>query len=792
MNDGYVITIPKTSEGTENGKNFTIFHITITGGKNRAQQTVERRYHNFRNFDMDWRRVYGGSLGAHFQLPGGDTHAFSVLSSKQALTENRRKALQKYLQDLVVVSCLQPLVLAFCGLDYAGKKTDEMLDINDFDDAKPRGNNQQASEKAMQEKMQFMEKNREILNQLMPGFSNTLSFEATELKRDVLNPNQRNPTAANRALAATLSGLFGLKKSADPTSMPFQRRFCVLTGCQIGFYGHENDTVPVGTIVLNKSSIVKREAAEKEAKFVFSVTPLVGRMFYFISAPDEGSLENWCSTIERAIANNFGTDDSKANSGKLKVIKSYAPGEGETTCVAVTKGDTVTVTNRDDPAWFFGVSGDKEGYFPSDCLQVPPKAATESINLNTGPFDLAAQVQVMTHGANFLKFAFKSKGKPKKMAVFYRPNADSSSHKGCLFYCEVGQREMSYTRCLVVNQLAEVISGKGTNVFAGKLDYSEHLCFSINYFAPKTNTPRSLDLMADTRQQRDAWVRGLREIIYATGDKAVFRTITIAMAPEKPDSKPAPKLKALPPSTPVKKNIPTGSKQREEDPPALPPRPAMNVASAAAMSAQRRLTINAVLGAQGDTNAARTQIENMAMPHLSNMSSEEEEVRDAKVAKARMGPPNPFAKQASQGEVQDGPKSPAGRKVGPPNPFKTTQSNTEEPEEAPTSPRAPMSPMGPGPASPMRTGGPPPARRGPPPISNSSSSRDVTASPDEPPAVSPRGMPPPARMGRGPPPKGGTFGAGPRPSEGSERCNKCNKPKTAPALKFCPCGGMFA
>lgn len=779
MNDGYVITIPKTSEGTENGKSFTIFHITITGGKSRAQQTVERRYHNFRNFDMDWRRVYGGSLGAHFQLPGGDMHAFSVLSSKQTLTENRRKALQKYLQDLVVVACLQPLVLAFCGLDYAGKKTDEMLDINDFDDAKPRGNNQQASEKAMQEKMQFMEKNREILNQLMPGFSNTLSFEATELKRDVLNPNQRNPTAANRALAASLSGLFGLKKSADPTSMPFQRRFCVLTGCQIGYYGNENDTVPVGTIVLNKSSVIKREAGDKEAKYVFSVTPLVGRMFYFISAPDEATLENWCSTIERAIANNFGTDDSKANSGKLKVIKNYMPGDGETTCVPLSKGDTVTVTNRDDPAWFFGVSGDKEGYFPSDCLQVPPKAATESINLNTGPFDLSAQVQVMTHGANFLKFAFKSKGKPKKMAVFYRPNADSSSHKGCLFYCEVNQREMSYTRCLVVNQLAEVISGKGTSVFNGKLEYSEHLCFSINYFAPKTNTPRTLDLMADTRQQRDAWVRGLREIIYATGDKAVFRTITIAMAPEKPDSKPAPKLKALPPSTPKKPNVPTGGykAQREEDPPALPPRPAMNVAAAAAVSAQRRLTINAVLGAQGDTQAARTQIENMAMPHISNMSAEEEEARDVKVAKVRgVGPPPPFGKSSSQ----------VGR-GGPPPKIQTRNPEPEDDqEESPAPFRMPTSPMN-SPMSPMR-GGPPSSRRGPPPVSGGSftSSRpEVPSSPEEPPVVSPRGAPPPARMGRGPPPKG--FGTG-----GAERCNKCNKPKSAPALKFCPCGGMFA
>lgn len=777
MNDGYVITIPRTSEGTENGKSFTIFQITITGGKSKMSQTVERRYHNFRNFDMDWRRVYGGSLGPHFQLPGGDMHAFSVLSSKQALTENRRKALQKYLQDLVVISCLQPMVLAFCGLDYAGKKTDEMLDINDFDDTKPRGNNLQASEKAMAEKMIFMEKNREILNQLMPGFSNTLSFEATEIKRDVLNPNQRNPTAANRALAATISGLFGLKRSADPSSMPFQRRFCVLTGCQIGYYGNENDTVPVGTIVLNKASIIKKEPGDKDSKFIFSVTPLVGKMFYFISAPDGGTLDNWCAALERTIANGFGSEDSKSNSGKLKVIKNYTPGEGEATCVPLSKGDTVSVTNRDDPAWFFGVSGDKEGYFPSDCLQVPPKAAVESINLNTGNFDLPAQVQLMTQGANFLKFAFKSKGKPKKMALFYRPNADSNSTKGCLFYCEVGQREMSFNRCLLVNSLAEVISGKGTSVFSGKQDYSEHLCFSINYFAPKTNTPRTLDLMADTRQQRDAWVRGLREIVCSVGDNAVFRAITIAMAPEKPEAKaPAPKMKALPPSNPRK---PTPKAQsNEEDAPPLPPRPAMNVASAAAVSAQRRLTINAVLGAQGDTKAAKQQLEKMAMPQLGNISAEDEQARDERVAKARgAGMGAMFGK-------------------APPAKAKAPVVETKEVEDADEAPvvATPKSPMR------MMMGGPPPGRRGLPAVSSRSDlSAGLPPSPDEPPPLSPspvKGGPPPARMGgpppstsRGPPPRAGMGGV--RPSEANEKCNKCQKPKPAPALKFCPCGGMF-
>jgi hypothetical protein len=176
---------------------YTVFHIQVDMEPIGGTSKVLKRYHDFRNFDAVWRKLYP-AVHDICQLPKRDLKS-ALLPNNEDVVTNRQKALEEYLQGLAKVNAIRSLLAQFLEV----KEDDMKRALNDgrsrratlTDHIKTKqklqgdskgapskvkiigaeeiksmkGNNMEANNAAMKAKQEFMDKHKGVLDALMPG-----------------------------------------------------------------------------------------------------------------------------------------------------------------------------------------------------------------------------------------------------------------------------------------------------------------------------------------------------------------------------------------------------------------------------------------------------------------------------------------------------------------------------------------------------------------------------------------------------------------------------------------------
>lgn len=231
-----------------------------------------------------------------------------------------------------------------------------------------------------------------------------------------------------------------------------------------------------------------------------------------------------------------------------KADQEFIPESGEEAerCIEFKEGDVIVLVDcSPESDWWFGhVEHDKEndGYFPRDFVtkfekkkvsmmtSIMDRSTASFVSLLGGAINyesensrsialarkepqlkipLSDQIKKMVCGETFTKYVYR-RGFSSKKVVFYRPLADSNSDLGCIFWCDIGKREMSANRCIALVQVTDVYIGKQTKAFekSAARDALDIQCFSL-----QVGTKRTLDLEAENKETRDAWVVAFRQIL---------------------------------------------------------------------------------------------------------------------------------------------------------------------------------------------------------------------------------------------------------------------------------------
>lgn len=125
-------------------------------------------------------------------------------------------------------------------------------------------------------------------------------------------------------------------------------------------------------------------------------------------------------------------------------------------------------------------------------------------------------VTLMSKGANFLKYRFSSSGAPQKRFIFYE---SGDGTMGSVYWCEPGKRKKDKTKCIPLHTVTGLFEENQTKAFKKniKKPTQEQLerCFSI------VGKDRTLDLEAETKLLRDAFMFGIHKILTNSGEKKV-------------------------------------------------------------------------------------------------------------------------------------------------------------------------------------------------------------------------------------------------------------------------------
>ena len=192
---------------------------------------------------------------------------------------------------------------------------------------------------------------------------------------------------------------------------------------------------------------------------------------------------------------------------------------------------------------------------PADCEPPPVQpspALTASAPLTGGPscaLPFPSAYRLLCRGCVFLKFPFSSSARPQRRLVFfsrhplsptqllaqehplYDPLTDSSPANplfplGLLYWCSPGRRRCSAERCLPLHAITALYEQCQTPAFAALLREEERERQSALSKRPRpslscsfsvVSRERSLDLVADSREVRDAFLFALHSILVQRG-----------------------------------------------------------------------------------------------------------------------------------------------------------------------------------------------------------------------------------------------------------------------------------
>lgn len=121
-------------------------------------------------------------------------------------------------------------------------------------------------------------------------------------------------------------------------------------------------------------------------------------------------------------------------------------------------------------------------------------------------------IELMTKGANFLKYRFSSSGKPQNRFVFYE-KADGPM--GSLWWCDPGKRKKEKDKNIPLHTVTGLFEENQTKAFKKFFKKPDPVrlekCFSI------VAKDRTLDLEAESKAKRDAFMYGIHKVLTSQG-----------------------------------------------------------------------------------------------------------------------------------------------------------------------------------------------------------------------------------------------------------------------------------